>query len=95
MAFTKLEKTDMVCSVAKPLDIRQIYGERFPQRILPNARSWPPAEAGILVAEEDIPHEIENQPLTSSRRLTNHLGVSQFVVWLRVQNAAQNKTETF
>jgi hypothetical protein len=36
----------------------------------------------ILVAEE-ILHEIENQPRTS------HLRVSEFVVWLRVQNAAQ------
>jgi hypothetical protein len=45
-------------------------------------------EDRILVAEE-ILHEIENQPRTSTRRLANHLGVSQFVVCLRVQNAAQ------
>jgi hypothetical protein len=32
--------------------------------------------------------KIENQPQISTRRLGNHLGVSQFVVWLRVQNAA-------
>jgi hypothetical protein len=33
----------------------------------------------ILVAEE-ILHEIENQPRTSTRRLSNHLRVSQFAV---------------
>jgi hypothetical protein len=43
----------------------------------------------FLVAEEDILHEIENQPRTSTRRLANHLGVFQFVVWLQVQNIAQ------
>jgi hypothetical protein len=46
-------------------------------------------EDRILVAEEEILHEIENQPQTSTRRFANHLGVSQFVIWLRVQNAAQ------
>jgi hypothetical protein len=46
-------------------------------------------EDRILIAEEEILHEIENQPRTSTRRLANHLGVSQFVVWLRVQNAVQ------
>jgi hypothetical protein len=46
-------------------------------------------EDRILVAEKDIFHETENQPRTSTRRLANHLRVSQFVVWLRVQNAAQ------
>jgi hypothetical protein len=40
-------------------------------------------------AEEEVLHEIENQPQTSTRRFANHLRVSQFVVWLRVQNAAQ------
>jgi DNA-binding Lrp family transcriptional regulator len=40
------------------------------------------------IAEEEILHEIENQPRTSTRRFANHLGVSQFVVWLRIQNAA-------
>jgi hypothetical protein len=45
-------------------------------------------EDRILVAEE-ILHEIENQPRTTTRRLPNHLRVSQFAVWLRVQNAAQ------
>jgi hypothetical protein len=43
-------------------------------------------EDRILVAEEEILHEIENQP--STRRLANHLGVSRFVVWLRVQNGS-------
>jgi hypothetical protein len=43
----------------------------------------------ILVAQEEILDEIENQPRTSTRRFANHLGVSQFVVWLRVENAAQ------
>jgi hypothetical protein len=51
-------------------------------------------EDRILVAEEEILHEIENQPRTSTRRLANHLGVSQFVVWLRVQNAAHEIRET-
>jgi hypothetical protein len=46
-------------------------------------------EGRILVAEEEILHEIESQPRTNARRLANHLRVSQFVVWLRVQNAAQ------
>jgi hypothetical protein len=44
-------------------------------------------EDRILVVEEEILHEIENKPRTS--RLANHLGVFQFVVCLRVQNAAQ------
>jgi hypothetical protein len=43
----------------------------------------------ILVVEEEILHEIENQPRTSTRGLANHLGVSQFVIWLLVLNAAQ------
>jgi hypothetical protein len=43
----------------------------------------------ILVVEEKILHEIENQPRTSTRGLANHLGVSQFVIWLWVLNAAQ------
>jgi AcrR family transcriptional regulator len=34
-------------------------------------------EDRILVAEEEILHEIENQPGISTRRLANHLGVSQ------------------
>jgi hypothetical protein len=38
-------------------------------------------EDRILAAEEEILHEIENQPRTSTRRLANQLGVSQFVVW--------------
>jgi hypothetical protein len=41
-----------------------------------------------LVAEEEILHEIDNQPRTITRRIADYLGVSQFVVWLRVQNAA-------
>jgi hypothetical protein len=36
-------------------------------------------EGCILVAEEKIIHEIENQPRTSTQRLANHVGVSQFV----------------
>jgi hypothetical protein len=44
MAFTNLEKTDMVLiyGVARGHSelARQIYGERFPQRILPNARTF-------------------------------------------------------
>jgi hypothetical protein len=50
---------------------------------------WPPTRKCILVAEEEILHEIENQPRRSTRRLANYLGVSHFVVWLRVQNAEQ------
>jgi hypothetical protein len=91
---------------------RQIYCERFPQRLLPNVRIFVNVvqhlrefghseinkrdlgrqrEDRILVAEEDILHEIENQPRTSTRRLANHQGVSQFVLCslVRVQNAAQ------
>jgi hypothetical protein len=37
-------------------------------------------EDRIFVTEEEILHEIENQPRTSTRSLANHLGVSQFVV---------------
>jgi hypothetical protein len=38
-------------------------------------------EDRILVTEEEILHEIENQPRTSTRRPNaNHLGVSQIVV---------------
>jgi hypothetical protein len=35
-------------------------------------------EDGILVPEKEILREIENQPRASTRRLANHLGVSQF-----------------
>jgi hypothetical protein len=41
-----------------------------------------------LVAEEEILHESDNLPRTVTRRIADYLGVSQFVVWLRVQNAA-------
>jgi hypothetical protein len=34
-------------------------------------------EDGILVPEKEILREIENQPRASTRRLANHLGVSQ------------------
>jgi hypothetical protein len=100
---------------------RQIYGEKFLQRILTNARTFVNVvqhlrdfgrfemnkrdlgrqrEDRILVAEEEILHEIENQPRTSTPRLANHLGVSHFVVWLRVhQNSAremrQNRVRFF
>jgi hypothetical protein len=44
MAFTNLEKTDMVLIHREARGhlelVRQIYGERFPQRILPNARAF-------------------------------------------------------
>jgi hypothetical protein len=44
MAFTNLEKTDMVLIYGEARGhselARQIYGERFPQRILPNARTF-------------------------------------------------------
>jgi hypothetical protein len=43
-------------------------------------------EDRILVAGEEILHEIENQPRTSTRHLPNQLGVQ---LQLRVQNAAQ------
>jgi hypothetical protein len=33
-------------------------------------------EGRILVADEEILHEIENQPRTNARRLANHLRVS-------------------
>jgi hypothetical protein len=84
-------------SMAKLVDIgtelvRQIYGERFPQRILRNARSFVnvvqhrrgfgrlemnkrdlgrPREDRIFVAKDEILHR------TSTRRLANHLRVSQ------------------
>jgi hypothetical protein len=35
-------------------------------------------EDRILVAGKEILHEIDNQPWTSTQRLPNHLGVSQF-----------------
>jgi hypothetical protein len=118
MAFTNLEKTDMVLIYG---EVRghseltpQIYGERFPQKILPNALTFVNVvqhlrdfarfemnkrnlghqrEDRILVAEEEILHEIENQPQTSSRRLANHLTVSQFIVWMQVQHAAQENRQ--
>jgi hypothetical protein len=44
MAFTNLEKTDMVSIYGEARGhsepARQIYGERFPERILPNARTF-------------------------------------------------------
>jgi hypothetical protein len=43
MAFNNLEKTDMVLIYSEVLGYlelaRQIYGERFPQRILPNVQT--------------------------------------------------------
>jgi erythromycin esterase-like protein len=45
-----------------------------------------------LVTEE-ILHEVENQPRTKYWRFANHLTVSQFVDWLRVQNAAQENLQ--
>jgi hypothetical protein len=118
MAFTNLEKTDMVLVYGEARGhtelVRQIYGERFPQRIFSNSGSFVnvvqhrrgfgrletslemnkrdlgrPQEDRIFVAKDEILHEIENQPRTSTRRLANHLRVSQFLIWLRVQNAAQ------
>jgi hypothetical protein len=92
MAFTNLEKTDMVLIYGEArgyLEVaRQIYGERF----LPNARTivnvvrplrdferlGRQREDRILVTEEEILHEIEKQPRTSTRRLANYQGVSQF-----------------
>jgi hypothetical protein len=114
MAFTNLEKTHMVLIHGQARRhsklARQIYGERFPQKILPNARTLinvvqhlrdfgrfemnkhdlsRQREDRILVPQE-IFHEIKNQLRASTRRrLANPLGVSQFVVWLRVQNATQ------
>jgi hypothetical protein len=90
MAFTNLKKTNMVviygeASGHSELE-RQIYGEMFPQRILPNARTFVNVvqhlrdfgrfemnkrdlgrhrQDRILVAEEEIFHEIENQVRTS------------------------------
>jgi hypothetical protein len=44
IAFTNLEKNDMVLIYGEARGhsklARQIYGERFPQRILPNARTF-------------------------------------------------------
>jgi hypothetical protein len=91
MASTNLEKTDMVliygevcCHSELP---RQIYNEKFPQRILSSARTFVNVvqhlrdfgryemnkrdlgrqrEDRILVAEEEILHEIDNQPNLTS-----------------------------
>jgi hypothetical protein len=67
MAFTNLEKTDMILIYGEArghLELAwQIYGEKFPQRILPNARTFVNVVQhlrvsgvsscrGILVAEE-------------------------------------------
>jgi hypothetical protein len=55
-----------------------------------NKRDFGRQREGHISVAEEILHEIENQPgTTSTRRLASHLGVSQFLVWLRVQNAAQ------
>jgi hypothetical protein len=44
MAFTNLEKTDMVLTYGEAREhsklARQIYVERFPKRIFPNARTF-------------------------------------------------------
>jgi hypothetical protein len=42
MIFTKLEKTDMVLIYGelRGHSAQQIYGEKFPQRIYPNARTF-------------------------------------------------------
>jgi hypothetical protein len=102
--FTAQEKTDMVLIYGEAHGhselARQIYGERFPQKILPNVRTfvnivqhlrdfglfqmnkrnhWHQRQDRILVPEEEILHENEKQPRTSTWRLANHLGVSQFV----------------
>jgi hypothetical protein len=40
MAFTNLEKTDIVLIYGHSNLAQQIYGETFPQRILPNSRTF-------------------------------------------------------
>jgi hypothetical protein len=102
MAFTNLEKTDVVLIYGEAGEhselARHISSERFPQRILPSARTFVNVEQHlrnfvrfemnkcdlgrqpqdrILVAEEEILHDIENQP-----SLANQLGVQ---LQLRVQ----------
>jgi hypothetical protein len=117
MSFTNLEKPNMVLIYGEARGhselARQIYGERFLQRTLWQctnlykrcaassrfrAFEMKKRQRGgrILVVEEEI-------LTTNARRLANHLRVSQFVVWLPVQNAAQEihqnpstiKTEAF
>jgi hypothetical protein len=79
-----------------PWTFRASYGERFPQKILPYARTFVNVvqhlrdfgrfemntrdlgrerDDRILVVEEEILHEIENHPRTSTRGFANHLGV--------------------
>jgi hypothetical protein len=91
MASTNLEKTDMVLIYGEACGhselARQIYSEKFPQRILSSARTFVNVaqhlrdfgrfemnkrdlgrqrEDRILVAEEEILHEIDNQPNQTS-----------------------------
>jgi hypothetical protein len=91
MASTNLEKTDMVLIYGEACGHselpRQIYSEKFPQRILSSARTFVNVvqhlrdfgryemnkrdlgrqrEDRILVAEEEILHEIDNQPNLTS-----------------------------
>jgi hypothetical protein len=97
MSFTNLEKTDIS---GERLELaRQIYGEKLPQRILGNARTFVNVaqhlrdfgrfemnkrdfsrqqENCISVAEEDIPHEIQErhfQQFQQSFLLTCGLGL--------------------
>jgi hypothetical protein len=53
----------------------QIYGERFPQRILPNARTFVNVvqhlrDFGRFEMDEDIFHEIENQQVLGILQIT-------------------------
>jgi hypothetical protein len=86
MVFINLEKTDMVLIYGEAREHselpRQIYNFghlEMNKRDLGHQR-----EDRILVAEEQILREIENQLRT--RRLTNHLGVSQFASSKHRQN---------
>jgi hypothetical protein len=94
MSFTNLEKTDIS---GERLELaRQIYGEKLPQRILGNARTFVNLAQHlrdfgrfemnkrdlsrqqhncISVAQEDIPHEIQERHFQQSFLLTCGLGL--------------------
>jgi hypothetical protein len=96
VVFTNLEKTDVVLIYGEARGRSelawQIYGERFPQRILPNALTFVNVVQHLRnfgrfeMNKRDLGRQQQEKPRTKSCKLP---GSSQFVVWLRIQNATE------
>jgi hypothetical protein len=79
--------------MAKPVEIQSQHGERFPQRILlPNARTFVNVMQHLRhfrrfeMNKGDLGRQREGRILVAEKKFFTKL---MFVVWLRVQNAAQ------